>query len=212
MNILAIGSMPSDLELTCFGILSKCNRDGHESYVIIPEDIYEWPERWRKTLIDSCKKINISQVHFTERFDYSGVTQDNVDVLSSFIKTIKPSLVFMPFWKSHNEKRKILARTSLIACRGIGNILMYELEENKSFVPTVCFKTSEHDSQLKASCFDAYDTILVEQKFSQKAASLPIKKSELSTQSSHIYSILEPSAAIEMFESHRMLLVDNEGF
>jgi hypothetical protein len=76
----------------------------------------------------------------------------------------------MPSWKSPNHKRKILARVSLIACRGIGTILMYEPDtaNNTDFVPSVIFKTSLKDSKTIGSevvkeKFESHRTLLLEE-------------------------------------------------
>jgi hypothetical protein len=68
--------------------------------------------------------------------------------VNSYIKVVNPSLVNTPSWKSPNNMRRILAQTSRIARRGIGTILMYELDTNKiGFVPTIIFEASaEPDS------------------------------------------------------------------
>jgi hypothetical protein len=88
--------------------------------------------------------------------------------LGSFLKTINPSLVIMPFWKSHNQRRKILANTSLIACRGIGSILMYEPGRNRGFQPTVHFEISADEIALKTSCLREYRSLINEPRLNRK--------------------------------------------
>jgi hypothetical protein len=68
----------------------------------------------------------------------------------------------MPFWKTSNQKRKILANTSLIACRGIGSILMYELERNTSFLPNVYFIVSADEYSIKASSLVEHGSMINE--------------------------------------------------
>lgn len=162
MNIVAIGAMPSDLEFGCFATLSKYIREGHDISLIIANDSTEsstaadWNEMTIGKIRESSSIIGITELYFAERFDYSAVTQENANVLNSFIKTINPSLIIMPFWKAIHNRRRVLAKTSLIACRGFGIILMYELEENKDFAPTIYFQVSTRDAYAKKGCLFTY--------------------------------------------------------
>ena len=162
MKIAAICAMPSDLEFGCFATLSKYIREGHDISLIIANDSTEsssaadWDEMTIGKIRESSNIIGITELYFAERFDYSAITQENANVLNSFIKTINPSLIIMPFWKAIHNKRRVLAKTSLIACRGFGNILMYELEENKDFTPTIYFQVSTRDAYAKKGCLFTY--------------------------------------------------------
>lgn len=161
MKIATIGAMPSDLEFGCFATLSKYIRQGHDISIIIAKDsskssLAEWDEMSLRKFKILSRNIGITGLYVTDRFDYSAVTQDNADVLNSLIKMINPSLIIMPFWKATHNKRRVLAKTSLIACRGFGNIFMYELEENKDFNPTIYFQVSVQDAYVKKCCLSAY--------------------------------------------------------
>jgi hypothetical protein len=67
----------------------------------------------------------VHELFYVREFDYSSITQRNADSLLAYTKMVNPELVIMPFWKSENSRRRILARSALIACRGVGSILMY---------------------------------------------------------------------------------------
>ncbi len=165
MKIVAMGSVPFDLELACFGTLSRCIRDGHEVHIIIAksdEDKTYWSEIQMEALRKVSQKIGVSRVYFTNRFNFSNVTQDNANVLASFLRPINPLLVIIPFWKTSNQRRKILANTSLVACRGIGSILMYELDRNTSFLPTVYFTASANEISTKTSCLAEHRNLVSE--------------------------------------------------
>jgi hypothetical protein len=172
MKIVAIASLPLDLELACFGTLSRCIKNGHEVHILVAKskrDSSIWTKMKMETLRKVSRLIGVSQVYFTDRFDYSSVTQDNAKVITSFLTTIDPSLVIMPFWKACNQKRKILAKTSVVACRGIGSLLMYELERNTNFVPTVYFEISPDDISTKTSSLAEYGTLAPEVGLGRKA-------------------------------------------
>ena len=220
MKIVAIGSIPLDLECTCFGTLSKSIKKGHEVYLIVARD-EGWTDSYMKALIESSKTIGISRVYFTDIFDYLAVTQNNASMIASFVKIINPSLVIMPFWKDSNHKRKILAKTSLIACRGIGNIWMYELENNPSFLPNIHFVISPNETSEKAACLKIY-RMLDKQMFNsnankfildQSANQLQLIPEAYKNETLDIdYNQHASVNLFEVFESHRMLLVDNGTF
>ena len=157
----------------------------------------------------------ITQTFIIDAFDYSAISQVNADAVNSHIKNVKPSLVIMPSWKSPNHLRKILARTSLIACRGIGTILMYELDaDNTSFNPNITFEASVENSLIQQQQQHANNakkrartTITVNQDEiddTKTFANESILEHEDSKASS--YERLE-----EKFESHRTLLLEEEG-
>ena len=119
----------------------------------------------------------------------------------------------MPSWKSPNHLRMILARTSLIACRGIGTILMYELDANNmSFNPNITFEASVENSLIQQQHANnaekrARTTITVNQDEiddTKTFANESILEHEDSKARS--YERLE-----EKFESHRTLLLEEEG-
>lgn len=150
LKILGIFCFPLDLELTSFGTLHKLAKAGHQVHVVVVGNtITSWTSECKHLLYESCKKMHIDNILFTEKFDYSSVTQDNALVLNSIIRQVVPELVIIPFWKSHNYKHRVLSRTSLIACRGIGNIIMYEFSNNTKFNANICVSLSETEASTK---------------------------------------------------------------
>lgn len=198
MKVTAIGSTLDDLQLCCFGTLSKFIKDGNEVKVIIANKTKtNMTEGLLKKQTESSKKIGIPEVYFTNGFDYSNLTQGNVQVLRSFLEEVTPSLAIIPFNNTFNPKLKILARCSLIACHGIENVLMYELDENPDFVPDTYLTISNEDLSKKFRLSAAYDN----------------KRKQLQKKMRSLYKLHSRQAGIrisfEAFKSHRVLLVDN---
>ena len=152
----------------------------------------------------------ITQTFIIDAFDYSGISQVNADAVNSHIKNVKPSLVIMPSWKSPNHLRMILARTSLIACRGIGSILMYELDaDNTSFNPNITFEVPVERSLIQHRINNSTETITTTTDQDEiDGAKTFTDKSMLQHEASKAssYERLE-----EKFESHRTLLLEEEG-
>jgi LmbE family N-acetylglucosaminyl deacetylase len=135
MKIVALGTKPSDLEIGCLRTLMKYSADGHDVSLLIAGN----PARWKEKTLANEELEKIGKVYFTDRLDESTVTQEQVNIFRSIITKTKPSLVILPFDKTSDKKRKALAHSALLACRGIKNILMYETTKNKNFSPNIFF-------------------------------------------------------------------------
>lgn len=219
MKVAVIGYAPSEILSACqTTITSLAKKKEHVIYAIIaPSDEAESLLSLSQPEISNAPElaaIGITQTFIIEKFDYSAITQVNADAVNSYIKNVKPSLVIMPSWKSPNHFRKILARTSLIACRGIGTILMYELDANNtSFNPNVTFEASvecsltleqQHTSNITetaARTSAATDQEEIDDAKTFKNKSMVQHKDSKASN----YKRLE-----EKFESHRTLLLEEE--
>lgn len=210
MKVVVIGCAPSEIISACRITITSLANEGHMIYSIIaPSDESERSSFLPEIAnVPQLAAIGITQTFLIDRFDYSAITQINADTVNSYIENIKPSLVIMPSWKSPNHIRKILARTSLIACRGIGTILMYELDTNNtSFNPNITFEVPVERSLIQHRTNNATETTTTTDqheinniKTFTNSSMLEDKRSKTSS-----YERLE-----EKFESHRTLLLDEE--
>jgi hypothetical protein len=203
MKVAVIGCTPSEILSACHTTIASLAKEGHMIYAIIaPSDEIESLSSSLPEIanVPELAATGITQTFIIDAFDYSAISQVNADAVNSHIKNVKPSLVIMPSWKSPNHLRMILARTSLIACRGIGTILMYELDaDNTSFNPNITFEASVTETAAKTIATDQ-DEIDDAKTFTDKS----MLQHEVSKASS--YERLE-----EKFESHRTLLLEEEG-
>jgi hypothetical protein len=123
MNVALIGCTPSEIISVCQLTISRLVREGHKIYAIIPSssntsESSPSSSAFSETLmVPKLAAIGIAGTFFIDAFDYSAISLVNADAVNSYIKDVKPSMVIMPSWKSPNNMRRIVARTSLIACR-----------------------------------------------------------------------------------------------
>jgi hypothetical protein len=203
MKVAVIGCTPSEILSACHTTIASLAKEGHMIYAIIaPSDELESLSSSLPEIanVPELAATGITQTFIIDAFDYSAISQVNADAVNSHIKNVKPSLVIMPSWKSPNHLRMILARTSLIACRGIGTILMYELDaDDTSFNPNITFEASVTETAAKTIATDQ-DEIDDAKTFTDES----MLQHEVSKASS--YERLE-----EKFESHRTLLLEEEG-
>lgn len=214
MKVMAFGCTASDVDTYCGSFLASLSREGHKVSVVVArqqkdpssessaqmhsegkrkylEELYSVLERG---IVEEAAKAlfsryGLQELFLVSDFDYSAITQKNADTLSTFRNKIEPDLVIIPFWKSADPRRRILARTALVACRGTGSVLMYGDEgAGSSFKPDVWFNESPN-------------------------AELPSSTKELS--SAQDLPELAPSGHqmtrnSDAFESHRLLLLEHE--
>jgi hypothetical protein len=212
-NVAVIGCAPSDILSACQNTITSLAVGGHTVYAVIARS--EESESASSSSpspeiadISQLAAIGITHTFPIDRFDYSAITQANADGVNSHIKNVKPSLVIMPSWKSPNHKRKILARTSLIACRGIGTILMYELDANNiSFNPNIIFEVPIEHSVIQHRTNNTAETTTT-------ADQHEINNIKTFTNSSILedkrYKTRSYERLEEKFESHRTLLLEEE--
>jgi hypothetical protein len=211
MEVAVIGCAPSEIISACYLTISRLVKEGHRIYAIIaPSYASESSSFSEIPKVQKLAAIGITQTFLIEKFDYSSITQANGAAVNSYIKHVEPSLVIMPSWKSPNHMRRILARVSLIACRGIGTILMYELGTNNiGFVPNVIIEASVEPVSIQRTnnIVDTITTSIVQVGMETKNKAFT-NNSMLENKDSKTIGceVLE-----EKFESHRTLLLEEDG-
>jgi hypothetical protein len=202
LKIVAIGSSPSDLEVGCFGTLSKFINKGHQVYLIIASKKSAWSNKMISSFNEFWKKVGVSEILFTEKFDHSVVTQENVQVLRSFLELIHPELVLFPSTQGADKVRATVGRSSLLACRGIGNILMYESSMNSNFFPGI-YSVVDGSNQIM-------ERFLVQNKRNIHGNKTLKKIRELRKKYGRYAGL--GTGLVEAFDSNRILLLNNDVF
>ena len=210
MNILAVGwSVPS--LLNCAGTLRRFKRDGHQvsivvvegsdnslsgsgyfdgiiehtgDYPMIPDADISSDGRTHGQIRAVFAMSDLPEPEFVGNFDYSSVTQRNADILADYRRRKEPDLVIMPFWKSEDARDAVLAKSLLIACRGVGSIIMYRTNDGlkyREFSPNISFDNLLEPDQATSDPTGARSTL----------------RNEIVSQS------------VEDFESHRILLLED---
>ena len=217
MKVAVIGSTASEIISSCNVTISSLAKRGHKVYAIIaPLESSKSPSSLTSSSEEQnlLAEIGVERTFLIETFDYSAVTQANADAVNVYIKDINPSLVIMPSWKSPSYLRRILAKVSLIACRGIGTVLMYEHDTNDTkktdFVPSIIFEVSVEPTSIERQDNNFGKTTTTGIVQSEE----DIKKRAFTNNSmledKHSKTI-RPEVIKEKFESHRTLLLEEGG-
>jgi hypothetical protein len=215
MKVAVIGCAPSEVISACRFTISSLAKEGHKIHAIIaPLGAVELSSSSSPLSLSEIAKdqnllaeIGITQIFIIETFDYSAITQTNADEVNLHIKHVKPLLVIMPSWKSPNYMRRILARVSLIVCRGIGTILMYEFDTNNiDFVQNIIFEVSAEPASIQ------HTNNIVQTTTSTEQDGMNIKKRAFTNNFMLEDKVSKTiSCDEEKFESHRTLLLEEDG-
>lgn len=214
MKVAVIGSAASEIISSCNVTIASLAKGGHKVYAIIaPSESSLTSSSEITTEQKLLAESGVVQTFLIKTFDYSAITQANADAINVHIRDINPSLVIMPSWKSSSHMRRILARVSLIACRGIGSVLMYEHDTNKTdFVPSVVFEVSVEpafiERQDNIAKTTAVTTGIVQSEEDINKRDLPDNSVQ---ENKHSKTTIKPEGIKEKFESHRTLLLEEDG-
>jgi len=142
MNVIIFVGMPYDFERACLGTALKYIKNGNNVFLILVKN-NSWSSKKIDSLKKNCKEFGV-KLKIVDEFDYSRVTQKDVKILTLLINQIKPHFVFIPFNESKNHIRQVLGRASILGCKNVRNMFMYELETNLKYAPTI---SSEIDTK-----------------------------------------------------------------
>ena len=137
MKIIVVASSPSDLEISCLGTILKFVKTKNMVYLLIVPRKSKWSTKTIMQFNESWKKVGISEIFFNYKFNHSVVTQENVNILRSYVESINPELVLFPSSLSKDRHKAVLGRSSILACRGIHNMLMYDSNYDSNFSPSI---------------------------------------------------------------------------
>jgi hypothetical protein len=213
-SVVAIGTLSNllDLQVGCFGTLSKLIKQGSKvSLVIAPKSSRKFSKKNMKleeVIQKSAKTIGISDVYFTDRFDYSSISQDNVNVLRSLLGLSCASVAIIPFRRTNDPKQRILAESSLLACRNIRNLFMYRgTTSNSEFIPNLFSRIPKDCILLKELCIDA-----LREDYSKDAAESineeKLKEKESSSRA-NTHNFRTNTKYFESFAIHRLILLSS---
>jgi hypothetical protein len=171
-RIILIGDLLNlrTLVAECFGTLSLFTNSGNsEIFMILVDGLrigkhhdspgnssaFDCSVNKRSDLMAISKRISrqigISTL-YVMNFDFRAASQQNVNLLRSLLDPLQPSMAIMPFLKCKAADQKILARSSLIACRGVQNLLMYNPDSSSSFRPQLVSNLATEDFAAKDAC------------------------------------------------------------
>jgi LmbE family N-acetylglucosaminyl deacetylase len=159
MKILAIGAHPDDVELGCFGTLTKFANKGHEIHILVcsngeaglggVEEIHNRVDEAKKSAALINAKIHFGNLQDTKITD--GI--ETIKLIEQHIKNIDPEILFFNHKEDIHQDHRHLANAVISATRFTPHqIYMYESPStSKLFEPTIYFDvTDTFDVKIRA--------------------------------------------------------------
>jgi hypothetical protein len=148
-KILVI-SFPEDFLICCSGTIIQQLENHNEVILLI---IKKQKASVSVSIINEIKKnIKSIKIEILQKLDLSAITQDNVNHIQNFINKYNPDLVIIPFNKSKDVERRVLGDSSILACKRISNILMYDVQENPLFMPSIFYNITNNIEKKQQMC------------------------------------------------------------
>jgi len=125
MRILVIGPHPDDEVFGCGGTIAKYAAAGHEAHVLIVtkgDELFD-PKlihRGREEAVRAHGLLGVRHAHFA---DLPAIKLDTLpqheinDVISGFLRQIKPELLLLPFPGDINRDHQIVHGSAMVAAR-----------------------------------------------------------------------------------------------
>ena len=150
MSKIVVIAFPEDFLVCCSGTMIQQLENRNEVILLIIKK-QKSPEFL--SIINKIKKnMKSIKIEILQKLDLSTITQYNVNHIQNFINKYNPDLVIIPFNKAKDIERRILSSSSVLSCRGISNILMYDVQKNPLFVPSIFYNITNNIEKKQQMC------------------------------------------------------------
>lgn len=130
MNVLAIGAHPDDVEIGCGGALARHASKGDKVFILtmtLGEKGGANKKTREKEARNAAKTLGAKEFFTLGYGDTeTAISNEAVAKMEKMIKELKPDRVYIPYYNEIHQDHCNTSRVAIIACRNIGQILMYE--------------------------------------------------------------------------------------
>jgi LmbE family N-acetylglucosaminyl deacetylase len=130
-NILAIGAHPDDIELGCGGSIAKFVEAGVRVRALVLTEGKKG-NRHNVSRIDETRKalelLGVKDI-FTEDYPDTRLHErltDLIECIEGHVREMKPERVYTMFQHDQHQDHRTVFQASVVACRGVGQVLCYE--------------------------------------------------------------------------------------
>lgn len=150
-NILAIGPHPDDIEIGCFGALTKFSKDRDKITFLILSNGSKKSGNREEEAKESAKLINANLI--IENLEDGNIINNDktINLLKKYIDKIKPNIIFVPYKKDRHQDHKNVADSVLDVIKDIKSVYFYETPSSIEFSPNFFIDITEFvDLKIKA--------------------------------------------------------------
>ena len=160
-KVLAIAAHPDDLEIGCFGALTKFKSLGNEIFLLILSkgEKKDYGEIRCEESKQSASVLGATL--YLEELKDSSIAYDErtISLIEGYIEKIKPDIIFAPFSEDSHQDHRNSFLSILSASRKKHNLLCYESVTSMNFDPNIFFDITEH-MQTKIKCLSCHKSQL----------------------------------------------------
>jgi LmbE family N-acetylglucosaminyl deacetylase len=153
-NILAIGPHPDDIELGCFGTLSRFKDEGDDIFFLVLTN-GEAGAKGLNRISESQRSAdligaNLYVENLKDRFISEG--PDTISVIEKYVNMINPEMVFIPTGIDTHQDHRATFNAALVGCRYVKALYAYETPStSRNFAPNFFVDITEYmDLKMKA--------------------------------------------------------------
>ena len=133
------------MEFGCFGTLAKLSKT-HEIHIFIfsAGEIGGPRETRIKEAKESAALIGAEVTVFGYMNGKIPIDADSVEILKKRIDTLKPDIMFAPYFEDTHQGHRAVSRIAVSSCRYVSKVLFYELPQTERFEPNYYVDVTEH--------------------------------------------------------------------
>lgn len=136
MVVVAVAAHPDDVDFGCYGYLSKLSKTHKIHIFIFSAGEIGGPRETRiKEAKASAALIGAKVTIFGYMNGKIPIDADSIEILKNRIDTIKPDIVFAPYFEDTHQGHRAVSRIAVSSCRYVPKVLFYELPQTERFEP-----------------------------------------------------------------------------
>lgn len=136
-TILAIGPHPDDIELGCFGTLSKFKDSGDNVNILVLTKGESGASGDRMEESRASAKLIDASLYFENLKDrYVSEGPETITIIEKYIDKLKPDIVFIPTGIDTHQDHRSTYNAALVGCRLVPELYAYETPStSRNFAP-----------------------------------------------------------------------------
>jgi LmbE family N-acetylglucosaminyl deacetylase len=153
-TVLAIGPHPDDIELGCFGTLSKFKDSGDNvNILVLTRGEGGTIEGNRMEESRASAKLIEANLYFENLKDrYISEGPETITIIEKYIELLKPDIVFIPSGIDTHQDHRTTYNAALVGCRMVQELYAYETPStSRNFAPNFFVDITDYiDLKLRA--------------------------------------------------------------
>ncbi len=159
-RILAIGAHPDDVELGCFGTLSKYKKQGSQIKLIVAScgGVGGEVDKRRSEALQSAEKLGFDIIFLDLKDTEIPEGQPTINSIEEVIIDFKPTAVFVHSPNDSHQDHRNVSRATISAARFVQSVFFYQTPSSTRYFNPVFFVDMSQDINTKLSCVRIHES------------------------------------------------------